>query len=64
MLLNIVTNAIKYTPQGGTVALSLKQDDEAVTFSVRDSGIGIAAGRPAPHLRAVLAGRSGSLPHR
>jgi signal transduction histidine kinase len=49
MLLNIVTNAIKYTPQGGTVALSLEQDEEAVTFSVRDSGIGIAPG-DLPHI--------------
>ncbi len=44
MLLNMVTNAIKYTPQGGTVALNLDQDDGAVTFTVRDSGIGIAPG--------------------
>ncbi len=44
MLLNMVTNAIKYTPQGGRVALSLEEDDEAVTLSVRDTGIGIAAG--------------------
>jgi signal transduction histidine kinase len=49
MLLNMVTNAIKYTPQGGTVALSLEDDDEAVTFSVRDTGIGIAAG-DLPHI--------------
>jgi len=44
MLLNMVTNAIKYTPQGGRIALSLEEDDEAVTLSVRDTGIGIAAG--------------------
>ena len=49
MLLNMVTNAIKYTPQGGTVSLSLDQDDESVTFTVRDSGIGIAPG-DLPHI--------------
>jgi signal transduction histidine kinase len=49
MLLNIVTNAIKYTPQGGTVALSLEENDDAVIFTVRDSGIGIAAG-DLPHI--------------
>src|SRR3954451_1914204 len=49
MLLNMVTNAIKYTPPEGTVALSLEQDDGAVTFTVRDSGIGIAAG-DLPHI--------------
>ena len=49
MLLNMVTNAIKYTPHGGTVSVGLEQDDESVTFSVRDSGIGIAAG-DLPHI--------------
>jgi len=49
MLLNIVTNAIKYTPQGGTVALSLEEDEDAVIFSVRDTGIGIAPG-DLPHI--------------
>lgn len=49
MLLNMVTNAIKYTPPGGTVALSLEEDAEAVTISVRDTGIGIAPG-DLPHI--------------
>ena len=49
LLLNMVTNAIKYTPQGGTVSLNLEQDDESVTLSVRDSGIGIAPG-DLPHI--------------
>jgi signal transduction histidine kinase len=49
MLLNMVTNAIKYTPKGGTVALGLEQDDGMVTFTVRDSGIGIAPG-DLPHI--------------
>src|SRR5215204_2291097 len=49
MLLNMVTNAIKYTPQGGTVALNLEQADGAVTFMVRDSGVGIAPG-DLPHI--------------
>jgi signal transduction histidine kinase len=49
MLLNLVTNAIKYTPAGGTVALSLAQEDGAVVFTVADTGIGIAAG-DLPHI--------------
>jgi signal transduction histidine kinase len=49
MLLNMVTNAIKYTPPGGTVSLSLEDRDEAAIFTVRDTGIGIAAG-DLPHI--------------
>jgi two-component system, OmpR family, sensor kinase len=49
MLLNMVTNAIKYTAPGGTVSLNLDQDAESVTLSVRDSGIGIAPG-DLPHI--------------
>jgi two-component system OmpR family sensor kinase len=49
MLLNIVTNAIKYTPRGGSLALALEENVDAVTFTVRDTGIGIAAG-DLPHI--------------
>ncbi len=42
VLINLVDNAIKYTPQGGEVTLSLTKDDEWVKISVRDTGIGIA----------------------
>jgi two-component system, OmpR family, sensor kinase len=49
MLLNMVTNAIKYTPPGGTITLSLEEDAEAVTLSVRDTGIGMAPG-DLPHI--------------
>jgi two-component system, OmpR family, sensor kinase len=43
LCLNLVTNAIKYTPRGGTVEITLHRDDEVVRFAVRDTGIGIAA---------------------
>ncbi len=49
MLLNLVTNAIKYTPPGGTVFLSLADQDGVVSFTVQDSGIGIAPG-DLPHI--------------
>ncbi|HEX6601347.1 MAG TPA: ATP-binding protein, partial [Solirubrobacterales bacterium] len=43
LFLNLVTNAIKYTPRGGEVELSLRRAGDVATFTVRDSGIGIAA---------------------
>lgn len=42
MLTNLLTNAIKYSPSGGTVTLSLTWDDDQVTFQVQDEGIGIS----------------------
>lgn len=42
VFLNLVDNAIKYTPQGGEVTLSLSKDDTWVKVAVRDTGIGIA----------------------
>jgi signal transduction histidine kinase len=49
LLLNLVTNAIKYTPKGGTVGLRLAEEDGEVVFTVSDTGIGIAAG-DLPHI--------------
>ncbi len=43
LLLNLVTNAIKYTPPGGRVTLSLVEADGLAEVAVRDTGIGIAA---------------------
>jgi signal transduction histidine kinase len=40
--MNLISNAIKYTPQGGRVAVRLQADGERLSGSVRDSGIGMA----------------------
>jgi len=43
LFLNLITNAIKYTPAGGKVDIGLGVHPDNVTFAVRDTGIGIAA---------------------
>lgn len=43
VLLNIVSNAIKFTPTGGEVMLSISADAQEVSVLVRDNGIGIPA---------------------
>ena len=42
MVINLVDNAIRYTPRGGRVALSVLVEDEVVLLEVQDSGAGIA----------------------
>lgn len=38
---NILSNAIEYTPQDGTITLQTKKEDSHVIISVTDTGIGI-----------------------
>ena len=39
---NLVGNAIRYTPNGGSVAVNVSQGDGVVQVRVRDTGVGIA----------------------
>ncbi len=48
-VLNLVDNALKYTPSGGEVKLSLEKDKKWVRLSVQDTGMGIAP-ESIPHL--------------
>ncbi|HEY9167787.1 MAG TPA: ATP-binding protein [Candidatus Kryptonia bacterium] len=43
LMLNLIDNAIKYTPSGGRVTLSLQAVDGCADFVVEDSGVGIAS---------------------
>jgi signal transduction histidine kinase/HAMP domain-containing protein len=42
---NLMSNAVRYTPENGTILLEAKEQKDNVHFSVRDSGRGIEAER-------------------
>ena len=49
LVMNLLTNATKYTPRGGNVWVELAMTDGHVILTVRDTGIGIAPG-DLPHI--------------
>ena len=50
VIVNLLDNAIKYTPSGGVVSLTVKAHDSKAVLEVADNGIGI----PAPALPRVF----------
>lgn len=46
---NLIENAVKYTPQGGTITLACHREQSRIYVTVADNGVGIEA-RHLPHL--------------
>jgi signal transduction histidine kinase len=42
VMLNLMTNATKFTPEGGTISIKARQQDSGLQIDVTDNGIGIA----------------------
>jgi PAS domain S-box-containing protein len=68
VLMNLLSNALKYSPEGSTVTLTVSADERAATVGVRDQGIGLDGselpqlfrrGYRAPAARSVIGGGLG-----
>src|SRR5207247_7455857 len=44
VLVNLVDNAVKYSPDGGEVRVEISSEPEGIRFAVRDQGLGIPYG--------------------
>jgi signal transduction histidine kinase len=42
VLLNLMNNAVKFTPNGGNITIKVRKEDTGLVVAVRDDGIGIA----------------------
>jgi len=42
MVRNILFNAIKFTPRGGTIVIKAQQRNQEITVSIKDNGIGMS----------------------
>lgn len=43
IVMNLLTNAVKFTPEGGKIDVSLRENDRQIVLEVKDNGIGISA---------------------
>jgi heavy metal sensor kinase len=49
LFLNLLENAVKYTPSGGSISVSIVRGDKTAVIAVKDTGIGISK-EHIPHL--------------
>ncbi len=49
VLVNLLDNALKFTPEGGTIRMSTRTDRDKAVFRIADSGAGVSA-EDAPHI--------------
>ena len=42
VIMNLLTNAVKFTPLGGTISVKVREQDSGLMVAVKDNGIGIA----------------------
>jgi signal transduction histidine kinase len=42
VLTNLISNALKFTPEGGVITISLREENQTAIIEVEDTGIGIA----------------------
>ncbi|HEX2622749.1 MAG TPA: HAMP domain-containing sensor histidine kinase [Phototrophicaceae bacterium] len=54
---NLVDNAIKYTPNGGKIVISVRRQDESIFIAIQDNGLGIS-----PENQMKLFGRHQRIP--
>ncbi|WP_179830227.1 sensor histidine kinase [Spirosoma fluviale] len=57
VLRNLLHNAIKFTPQGGSIHISTGRQANSCWLSIKDSGVGMSFTRPASLLGQVVPGR-------
>ncbi|HYE68386.1 MAG TPA: ATP-binding protein [Anaerovoracaceae bacterium] len=41
VLMNLISNAVKYTPAGGEIRITLSETEDSIVFSIEDTGSGI-----------------------